>query len=67
MPKDDKQYRAIEGELSARGFRFGIVVSRFNSVITNRLLDGAVDSLRRTGADPGASPVSRADPRTVSV
>jgi 6,7-dimethyl-8-ribityllumazine synthase len=41
---------AIEGELSARGLRFGIVVSRFNSFITDRLLAGALDGLRRTGA-----------------
>ena len=41
---------AVEGELSARGLRFGIVVSRFNSFITDRLLAGALDGLRRTGA-----------------
>ncbi|HKW26822.1 MAG TPA: 6,7-dimethyl-8-ribityllumazine synthase [Terriglobales bacterium] len=41
---------AAEGELSARGLRFGIVVSRFNSFITDRLLAGALDGLRRTGA-----------------
>ncbi len=41
---------AVEGELDARGLRFGIVVSRFNSFITDRLLVGALDGLRRTGA-----------------
>jgi 6,7-dimethyl-8-ribityllumazine synthase len=41
---------AVEGELSGRGLRFGIVVSRFNSFITDRLLAGALDGLRRTGA-----------------
>ena len=41
---------AAEGELNARGLRFGIVVSRFNSFITDRLLAGALDGLRRTGA-----------------
>jgi 6,7-dimethyl-8-ribityllumazine synthase len=41
---------ALEGELSARGRRFGIVVSRFNTFITERLLQGALDGLRRTGA-----------------
>ncbi len=41
---------AVEGELSACGLRFGIVVSRFNSFITDRLLAGALDGLRRTGA-----------------
>jgi 6,7-dimethyl-8-ribityllumazine synthase len=38
------------GKLDARGKRFGIVVSRFNSFITERLLGGALDALRRTGA-----------------
>jgi 6,7-dimethyl-8-ribityllumazine synthase len=40
----------IEGELSAAGLRFGIVVSRFNSFITERLLSAAVDALERAGA-----------------
>jgi len=40
---------AIEGELSARGMRFGVVVSRWNSFITERLLQGALDALRRSG------------------
>ncbi len=43
--------RMIEGELRAEGFRFGIVVSRFNDFITTKLLDGAVDALIRHGAD----------------
>ncbi|HLK34643.1 MAG TPA: 6,7-dimethyl-8-ribityllumazine synthase [Terriglobales bacterium] len=42
--------RGIAGELDARGLRFGVVVSRFNSFITERLLAGALDGLRRTGA-----------------
>ncbi|MBZ0157106.1 MAG: 6,7-dimethyl-8-ribityllumazine synthase [Alphaproteobacteria bacterium] len=42
--------KMIEGELQAQGFRFGIVVSRFNDFITSRLLDGAVDALVRHGA-----------------
>ncbi len=41
---------AVEGDLSARGMRFGIVVARWNAVITNRLLDGALDALLRSGA-----------------
>lgn len=41
---------AIEGELNARGMRFGVVVSRWNSFITERLLQGALDALRRSGA-----------------
>jgi 6,7-dimethyl-8-ribityllumazine synthase len=40
----------IDGGLIATGLRFGIVVSRFNSFITERLLEGAVDALARSGA-----------------
>lgn len=40
----------IQGELRAEGLRFGIVVSRFNSFITERLLSAAVDALERAGA-----------------
>lgn len=40
-----------EGKLNAKGFRFAIVVSRFNSFITERLLEGAMDALKRHGAD----------------
>ena len=42
--------KVFEGQLSASGLRFGVVVSRFNSFITDRLLGGAMDALRRTGA-----------------
>jgi 6,7-dimethyl-8-ribityllumazine synthase len=38
------------GKLTAAGLRFGIVVSRFNSFITDRLLAGALDALERAGA-----------------
>jgi 6,7-dimethyl-8-ribityllumazine synthase len=41
---------AIEGDLSAEGMRFAIIVSRWNAVITDRLLDGALDALLRSGA-----------------
>jgi 6,7-dimethyl-8-ribityllumazine synthase len=44
------QLGKIHGELSAGGLRFGIVVSRFNSFITERLLVAAVDALERAGA-----------------
>jgi 6,7-dimethyl-8-ribityllumazine synthase len=40
----------IQGELSAARLRFGIVVSRFNSFITERLQAAAVDALERAGA-----------------
>jgi 6,7-dimethyl-8-ribityllumazine synthase len=42
----------MEGHLSAAGLKFAIVVSRFNSVITERLLGGAVDALTRLGGNP---------------
>src|SRR5258708_25406200 len=40
----------FEGQLSAAGLRFAIIVSRFNSFITERLLSGAMDALTRAGA-----------------
>jgi 6,7-dimethyl-8-ribityllumazine synthase len=40
---------AIEGDLSAAGMRFAIVVARWNAVITERLLQGALDGLLRSG------------------
>jgi len=43
--------KIIEGNLIAKGLRFGIVVSRYNSFITNRLLEGALDALSRNGAE----------------
>lgn len=43
--------KIIEGELQAKGLKFGIIVSRFNDFITSKLLDGALDALRRHGAD----------------
>jgi 6,7-dimethyl-8-ribityllumazine synthase len=42
--------QTIEGNLDARGLKFAIVVSRFNSFITDRLLAGAEDALKRSGA-----------------
>ncbi len=46
--------RVLEGYLQAQNLRFGIVVSRFNDFITARLLEGAMDSLLRHGADEGS-------------
>jgi 6,7-dimethyl-8-ribityllumazine synthase len=43
--------KTIEGDLVASGLRVGIVVSRWNGFITERLLEGALDTLRRHGAD----------------
>lgn len=42
--------KVYEGNLSAAGKRFGIVVSRFNEFISAKLLEGALDCLRRHGA-----------------
>jgi 6,7-dimethyl-8-ribityllumazine synthase len=41
---------AIEGDLSAAGMKFAIVVARWNAVITDRLLQGSLDALHRSGA-----------------
>jgi len=43
-------YRLIEGQLDASGLKFAIIVSRFNSFVTDRLLSGALDALTRHGA-----------------
>ena len=51
--------RFVEGHLSAAGLEFAIIVSRFNEIITERLLDGAVDALVRHGAGSDAITVYR--------
>lgn len=51
--------KAMQGELSAEGFHFGIVVSRFNQFITDRLLAGALDALKRAGASESQIEVVR--------
>jgi len=43
--------KVFEGKLSAKGLRFGIVISRFNEFITSKLLDGCLDALQRHDAD----------------
>ncbi len=42
--------RSIQGKLDATGCRFAIVISRFNSFVSDRLLSGALDALERNGA-----------------
>ncbi|MEW6068919.1 MAG: 6,7-dimethyl-8-ribityllumazine synthase [Nitrospirota bacterium] len=42
--------KIIEGELQAKGLKFGIIFSRFNDFITSKLLEGAKDALLRHGA-----------------
>jgi 6,7-dimethyl-8-ribityllumazine synthase len=49
----------IDGDLQVRGARFGIVLGRFNGFIGERLLEGALDTLARHGADPTAVDVVR--------
>ncbi|MEW6049786.1 MAG: 6,7-dimethyl-8-ribityllumazine synthase [Candidatus Zixiibacteriota bacterium] len=43
--------KRIEGKLEAKGFRFGLVASRFNNFFTDKLVEGALDCLIRHGAD----------------
>jgi 6,7-dimethyl-8-ribityllumazine synthase len=43
--------KIIQGDLSGKGFKFGIVAARFNDFITGRLLEGALDGLQRHGVD----------------
>lgn len=50
---------AEEGDLSAEGMKFAIVVARWNAVITDRLLEGALDVLLRSGAKRGDVEVVR--------
>jgi 6,7-dimethyl-8-ribityllumazine synthase len=47
----DTVMKIHEGNLLARELRFGIVVSRFNDFICDRLLGGALDALKRSGAE----------------
>jgi 6,7-dimethyl-8-ribityllumazine synthase len=46
-----------EGDLTAGDLRIGIAVSRFNDLITEKLLQGALAALKRHGADPDAAAV----------
>ncbi len=43
--------KIVEGKITAGGLKFGIVASRFNDFICGRLIEGAVDALKRSGAD----------------
>jgi len=46
--------RTLEGKLDGSGLRFAIIVSRFNSFIGERLVEGALDALHRHGTEPTA-------------
>jgi 6,7-dimethyl-8-ribityllumazine synthase len=48
-----------EGQLSAAGLKFGLIVSRFNDFISEKLLSGALDALIRSGAAEGDISVAR--------
>lgn len=48
----DHSHQSFSGDLNAAGLRFAIVVSRFNSFVTERLLEGALEALEKHGADP---------------
>ena len=45
--------KIIQGDLTAKGLKFGIVAARFNDFITSRLVDGALDALQRHGVSDG--------------
>ncbi|NTU68371.1 MAG: 6,7-dimethyl-8-ribityllumazine synthase [Chlorobiaceae bacterium] len=53
------QIQHIEGDLSAQGIRFGLVVSRFNDFIGQKLVEGAVDCIVRHGGSAGQITVIR--------
>lgn len=52
MEDKDFNVKEYEGDLKADDLEFGIVISRFNELITSKLLDGAIDTLKRHGSDP---------------
>jgi len=51
--------KTLEGKLIAKGLRFGMVLSRFNNFIAERLLEGALDALKRSGAEEEDCAVAR--------
>ena len=68
--------KTFEGKLDATGRKFALIVSRFNSFITDKLVDGAMDCLTRHGADakdidlvrvPGAWEIPQAAKRAASL
>ncbi|MFH1373171.1 MAG: 6,7-dimethyl-8-ribityllumazine synthase [bacterium] len=46
-------YKVFEGKLDGEGLAFGLIVSRFNNFLTDKLLEGAVDCLKRHGTEEG--------------
>ncbi|PRQ04389.1 6,7-dimethyl-8-ribityllumazine synthase [Enhygromyxa salina] len=50
MQRPSSEVVVVEGSLDAAGLRFAVLVARFNAIVTEPLLDGAVDALLRSGA-----------------
>ena len=59
MTRMDDRIKTFEGDFNARGLRFGIVASRFNDFIVDRLLDAAVGTLLKHGVTAGDIEVVR--------
>lgn len=55
----DERIRVTEGNFDATGLRFGIVASRFNDFIVDKLLSGAIEVLLKHGAEPGDIEIAR--------
>jgi 6,7-dimethyl-8-ribityllumazine synthase len=51
--------KIIEGNLNAKGLKVGLLVSRFNSFVSERLVEGAIDALLRHGADDADITIAR--------
>jgi 6,7-dimethyl-8-ribityllumazine synthase len=51
--------KTLDGQLSAKGLKIAIVASRFNSFIVERLVDGALDAIARTGGNADDVTVAR--------
>lgn len=49
----DERIKILEGDFNARGSRFAVVAARFNDFIVERLVEAAVDTLLKHGAEPG--------------
>ena len=56
---NEDNMKEIEGNLTAEGITFGIIVARFNSFITERLLEGSVDCIKRHGGSEDSIEVIR--------
>jgi len=57
--KEKNMVKTLEGKLIAKGLKFGMVLSRFNHFIAERLLEGALDALKRSGAEEEDCAVAR--------